>query len=96
MKKLLIALCLPLAVAVAEPKKPVVSANATNRFAITGMSCEGCAGGLQSELAHAKGVASARVVFTNSEAVVAFDTNRTDIATLLKVVEESGFKAKVK
>lgn len=96
MKKWILTLALPMSLAAAEPVKRDISANATNRFAITGMTCEGCAGGLQSELARTKGVAFVKVTLTNSEAVVAFDTNRIKTAALLKVVEESGFKARVK
>jgi copper chaperone CopZ len=69
-------------------------ANATNRFSITGMHCNGCAQGLTSELERARGVVSARVSFTNRLAVVAFDTNRTTTATLVKAIEEAGFKAR--
>ena len=69
-------------------------ANATNRFTITGMHCDGCAKGLQAELAQAPGVASATVTFTNRLAVVAYDTNRTTTAHLVKVEDEAGFKAR--
>ena len=67
-------------------------ANATNQFKITGMHCGGCARGLESELNQARGVASASVSLTNTLAVVAYDTNRTNPAKLVKVVEAAGFK----
>lgn len=69
-------------------------ANATNRFTITGMHCNGCAQGLTSELKRARGVVTASVSFTNRLAVVAFDTNRTATTALVKVIEEAGFKAR--
>ena len=64
---------------------PVV-ANATNRFAVTGMHCDGCAKGIASELRRAPGVAAATVSFTNKLAVVAFDTNRTTLKALQQVI----------
>ena len=67
-------------------------ANATNQFKITGMHCVGCARGLAAELNQARGVASASVSLTNTLAVVAYDTNRTTLAKLVKVVEAAGFK----
>lgn len=78
----------------AERQPPPV-ANATNRFTVTGMHCAGCAAGLQAELTHARGVASATVTFTNKLAVVAYDTNRTTTPLLLKVVEEAGFQGRL-
>ena len=72
---------------------PVV-ANATNRFAVTGMHCDGCAKGITSELKRAPGVAAATVSFTNKLAVVAFDTNRTTLKALQQVIVEAGYGAK--
>ena len=77
-----------------DVKPAAATPNTTNRFAITGMHCDGCARGLAFELEAAPGVASAKVSFTNTLAVVAYDTNRTSIAKLIKVVKESGFKAR--
>lgn len=76
-----------------QPSEPRL-ANATNRFTITGMHCNGCAQGLTSELKRARGVVLASVSFTNRLAVVAFDTNRTTTAALVKAIEEAGFKAR--
>lgn len=71
-----------------------VTANATNRFTITGMHCDGCAGGLTAELKQTRGVASAAVTFSNKLAVVAHDTNRVTAAQLTKVIKDAGFTAK--
>jgi len=76
----------------AEKPATPVTASVTNRFRITGMSCAGCAGGLEAELRLTPGIARASVTFTNGLAVVAFDTNRVATAKLLKVIEEAGFK----
>ena len=74
--------------------KPAVTANATNQFAITGMHCDGCAGGLTAELKATRGVATAAVTFSNQLAVVAYDTNKVNTAQLTKVIKEAGFAAK--
>ena len=78
----------------AADKSATVSANATNRFAISGMTCNGCAGGLKAELKLAPGVATAEVSLTNQFAVVAYDTNRTSVSKLVKVISEAGFTGK--
>ncbi len=74
--------------------KPALTANATNQFAITGMHCDGCAGGLTAELKATRGVVSAQVTFSNKLAVVTIDTNKVSAAQLTKVIKEAGFAAK--
>ncbi len=77
----------------ADDNPSSVTANATNRFVVTGMHCGGCAQGLTSELRHSKGVATVSVSLTNKLATVAFDTNQITSARLIKVIREAGFKA---
>jgi copper chaperone CopZ len=79
--------------ALAADQTPV-TANATNRFAITGMHCDGCAGGLTAELKETRGVASAVVTFSNKLAVVAYDTNLVNSVQLAKAIKDAGFTAK--
>lgn len=74
--------------------KTAVTANTTNRFTITGMHCDGCAGGLTAELKETRGVASAQVTFSNKLAVVTYDTNKVSAAQLTKVIKDAGFDAK--
>lgn len=94
MNKLLTAVVLPLLAANAgAPALPPGTANATNRFTITGMHCQGCANGLASELRRVAGVAAATVTLTNRLAVVSFDTNRTSARRLIAVIEEAGYAA---
>lgn len=69
-------------------------ANATNWLAVTGMHCEGCARGLNSELRRIPGVITATVTFTNRLAIVAYDTNQISLTNLLKAVAEAGYGAK--
>ena len=81
-------------VARAAEKPAAITANATNRFSISGMTCSGCAGGLKAELKSAPGVAFAEVSLTNKLAVIAYDTNRTSSVKLVKVITEAGFEGK--
>jgi mercuric reductase len=74
--------------------KTPTTANATNRFSITGMHCDGCAGGLTAELKLVPGVADAQVTFSNKLAVVAYDTNKVSTAKLNAAIKEAGFTAK--
>ena len=68
--------------------------NATNQFKITGMSCDGCARGIASELKRVPGVVFAEVSFSNRLARVGYDTNRTSVAGLKKLIADAGYGAK--
>lgn len=74
---------------------PVATANATNQFVIKGMSCDGCARGIASELRRVPGVASAEVTLSNNLAVVAYDTNRVSTQALKQAIVEAGYEAKL-
>lgn len=78
-----------------RPKPPTTVSNATNRFDVSGMHCDGCAKGLTTELKLTPGVATALVTFTNRLGVVAFDTNRVSTDKLLKVIREAGYEARL-
>lgn len=72
------------------------SANGSVTLDVTGMHCEGCAGGLTSELRRVPGVCTAEVSLTNRTAVVSYDTNRVQTAALLKAVSEAGFEGRLR
>lgn len=77
-------------------KKPAVAkavANATHRFEIRGMFCEGCAKGITGEVRILPGVAAVTVSYPKKLAVVACDTNRVSQAELVKVIREAGYEA---
>ena len=65
--------------------------NATNLFGIHGMHCEGCAGGIRSELRRLNGVVDAQVSFSNPTAIIRFDTNTVSSNALVKVIQQSGY-----
>lgn len=73
----------------AEPASTV----ATNRFRITDMYCEGCAGGITSELKRTAGVVYVNVSLTNKLAIVAYETNRLTSSNIVQVVKEAGYTA---
>jgi copper chaperone CopZ len=74
---------------------PELVANATRQFAIDGMSCGGCAAGLQFELEDAKGVVKAKVNFDRKLAVVSYDTNVITLAGVTNVIKLAGFKSRL-
>ena len=80
----------------AEKAAPKTSANSTNRIEVIGMTCEGCVKGVSSELRRVPGVVSVSVTLSNNLAVVAVDTNKVSTKTLVKTIEEAGYKAKPK
>jgi len=90
---LLLATLLLASTALAGPKPG--KANATQRFSIEGMSCGGCAAGLQFELEEAKGIFKAEVVFDRKLAVVMFDTNVITLAGVTNVIKQAGFKSRM-
>ena len=101
MKTVLLALSLLATVPVfaGEPTAPHLApnmvANATNRFVVSGMHCDGCAQGIASELSRAPGVAFASVSFSNKLAIIAYNTNRISAKRLKKVIVDSGYDAKL-
>jgi len=77
-----------------EKAKPKITANATNRIEVIGMTCDGCVKGVTSELRRVPGVVSVSVTLSNNLAVVAVDTNKVTTRKLVQTIEEAGYKAK--
>lgn len=65
-------------------------------IAIEGMSCDNCARGIKAMLKRTAGVISAEVSFERREAMVDYDTERTTREKILEVVNNMGYKARVK
>jgi copper chaperone CopZ len=65
----------------------------TNQFRISDMYCEGCAGGITSELKRTAGVVYVNVSLTNKLAIVAYDTNRLTSSNIVQVVKDAGYTA---
>ncbi|MFA5713158.1 MAG: heavy metal translocating P-type ATPase, partial [Bacteroidales bacterium] len=58
---------------------------------VTGMSCAGCAVGVEKKVAGSSGVKSAAVNFANKSIMVEFDPSVTDTAKLKQSVQEAGY-----
>lgn len=82
-------------VAAGTPAAPTIRTNAVWHLKITGMHCDGCAGGIRSEVKMLPGVASADVRLKTADALVAVDTNKVSLTKIFKAVEEAGYKAEL-
>ncbi|MCL2616005.1 MAG: heavy metal translocating P-type ATPase, partial [Dehalococcoidia bacterium] len=58
---------------------------------IAGMSCVGCAGGLESVLAQTQGVLHVRVNFATSKAILEYDAGSVSLPQIIKAVKSRGF-----
>ncbi|MDR1775242.1 MAG: sulfite exporter TauE/SafE family protein [Actinomycetes bacterium] len=67
------------------------SAIRTETWQITGMTCVNCQNKLQSALAAADGVVTARVSYANGTATVSYDGTATDAARLAQVIVTAGY-----
>ena len=61
-------------------------------LAVGGMSCDGCAAGIERTLARVPGVRAARVSFASGQANVEYDPSRTDPQALAAAVTAAGFE----
>lgn len=64
-------------------------------WAIAGMTCAGCAAGLEASLAAAKGMKVCEVHFDDGLMNCRVDANRLDIAAIPGMVERLGFRARL-
>jgi P-type Cu+ transporter len=62
-------------------------------FHIKGMHCESCAADIKETLEETAGVQSADVTFSGKTAVVDFDDNVVQQATLVKKIQDLGYQA---
>ncbi|MEQ6124933.1 heavy metal-associated domain-containing protein [Pseudotenacibaculum sp. MALMAid0570] len=69
-------------------KEAAIAKMETVSLNISGMTCEiGCAKTIQSKLSKKEGVASAKVVFTDSLATIKYDANTTSKEDLIKFID---------
>ncbi|HYO64255.1 MAG TPA: cation transporter [Pyrinomonadaceae bacterium] len=62
-------------------------------FHIKGMHCESCAADIKETLEETAGVQHADVTFSGKTAVVDFDDNVVQQATLIKKIQDLGYQA---
>jgi copper chaperone CopZ len=82
-------------VAPVSANKAPKAASATAKIKISGMDCEGCAGGLVTKLKGLKGVANARVDFKKSLGTIQYDPKVRKPADFVAAAKEQGLLAKV-
>ncbi|MFQ5406369.1 MAG: heavy-metal-associated domain-containing protein [Candidatus Micrarchaeia archaeon] len=56
-------------------------------FAVGGLTCQGCAAGVQSRLSGMEGVANAKVSFDSKKATVVFDAKKTSVKEIFTAFE---------
>ncbi|PSJ80167.1 heavy-metal-associated domain-containing protein [Neisseria iguanae] len=60
---------------------------------VEGMTCGSCVKSVIRILENTDGVAKAEVSLENKNAVIEFDAAKTNVAALIKAIEDSGFDA---
>lgn len=66
----------------------------THTFAVAGMTCGGCANGVQRALSRLNGVSSATVDLSAATATVAYDSATVQPADLRAAVADAGYELK--
>ncbi len=64
------------------------------RFAVLGMTCEACAGGVKWLINETEGVIESEVTYKTGEAIVRYNKNRASFDDIKKSINQSGFKVK--
>ncbi len=65
-------------------------------FSVAGMSCAGCATGIESMLKRTQGVRHVAVSYDKAEARISYDGTRTNETKLIDVITKLGYKVKTK
>jgi copper chaperone CopZ len=63
-------------------------------FNVDGMSCGSCSSKLTQALSEIDGVVAAAVDYQTGQALIAFDSSKTNAKALLAAIEKNGFTAK--
>ena len=77
------------------PDKPdqIKTENSRVSLSLSGMHCSSCAQLIERSLKKVDGVATANINFAAEKAMVDFNSQKTTVETLIKAVENSGYKA---
>ncbi len=73
----------------------LLAKEATVHIAITGMTCPLCTMTIKKNLKRQTGVTKAKVILNTHTATVTYDDTKVQNKTLLKAIEEVGYKGKV-
>jgi len=66
------------------------------KIGVNGMTCVGCEVTLEDNISKIEGVVSVKASHTEKEAIIEFDSTKTDINTITKTIKESGYKPFIK
>lgn len=61
-------------------------------FKVNGMHCTGCENTIKTNVREINGVNSVEASFKDSNAVVLFDSTRTNVIAILSAIEDAGYK----
>ena len=78
-----------------KPEKTIVvkaSDIVKKNVGINGMTCVGCEVTLEDNISKIEGVVSVKASHTENKATIAFDSTKTDIKTIKRMIKESGYK----
>ncbi len=62
------------------------------KIGVNGMTCVGCEVTLEENISDIEGVVSVKASHTEKEAIIEFDSTKTDLNTITKTIKESGYK----
>ena len=78
-----------------KPKKVITvkeSDIVKESIGVNGMTCVGCEITLEENISKIEGVVHVEASHTDKEAVIEFDSTKTDINTISKIIKDSGYK----
>ena len=80
----------------AQPTKEIVYVSQSNiekhTFDVEGMTCAGCEAHVESEVNKLDGIISVKASYENANTIVEFDKTKTDLPTIRKAIESTGYK----
>ena len=80
----------------AQPTKDIVYVSQSNikkqTFEVAGMTCAGCEAHVESEVNKLDGIISIKASYENANTIVEFDKTKTDLPTIRKAIESTGYK----
>ncbi|MCM4157982.1 mercuric transport protein MerTP [Gramella sp. AN32] len=79
-----------------QPIKDIVYVEQENiveeTFAITGMTCAGCASHIQNEVGKLNGIISVKASYEMASAIVKYDKTKVDLTEIQKAINSTGYK----
>ena len=78
-----------------KPKKVLVvkeSDIVRKKIGVNGMTCVGCEVTLEENISKIDGVVSVKASHKDNRAIIEFDSTKTDIKTIKKTINKSGYK----